>query len=59
MLQFSKFYGRHKFEGTVEICLDSIWCVVAQHGWDDDDARVVCRQTGGYNASGKVYNICH
>ena len=50
--------GKHKFEGTVEICLDSSWTVVAQNGWDDDDARVVCRQIGGYNASGKIYNIC-
>lgn len=40
------------FQGTVEICLDNVWCLVAEHGWDDNDARVVCRKLGGYNASG-------
>ena len=45
--------GAHKFQGTVEICLDSSWCLVSQHGWDNRDARTVCRELGGYNPSGK------
>lgn len=44
--------GSHAYEGTVEVCLDNTWCLVAQHGWDDADARVVCKQIGGYNYSG-------
>ena len=45
--------GAHKFQGTVEICLDGSWCLVSQHGWDNRDARIVCRELGGYNPSGK------
>ena len=44
--------GAHKFQGTVEICLDGSWCLVSQHGWDNRDARIVCRELGGYNPSG-------
>ena len=46
--------GAHNFQGTVQICLDNVWCLVAQQGWDDNDARVVCRQLKGYNPNGKV-----
>ena len=46
--------GAHDFQGTVQICLDSVWCLVAQHGWDDNDARVVCKQLKGYNPSGRL-----
>lgn len=46
--------GSHSYEGTVEVCLDNTWCLVAQHGWDDADARVVCKQIGKYNSSGNV-----
>ena len=31
-------------EGTVEICLDKLWGLVATNGWGDKDAAVVCRQ---------------
>ena len=41
--------GAHKFQGTVEICLDSSWCLVSQHGWDNREAKTVCRELGGYN----------
>ena len=36
--------GRHSYEGFVEICMDSIWTLVAQSGWDNSDARIVCKQ---------------
>ncbi|XP_011405675.2 PREDICTED: scavenger receptor cysteine-rich domain superfamily protein-like [Amphimedon queenslandica] len=49
--------GSHSFEGTVEVCLDNTWCLVAQHGWDDADARVVCKQIGGYNSSAGVAKL--
>ena len=45
--------GAHKYQGTVEICLDHSWCLVAQQDWDNVDAIVVCRELGGYNTSGK------
>ena len=46
--------GVHNFQGTVQICLDSVWCLVAQNGWDDNDAKVVCKQLKGYNPSGRL-----
>ena len=33
-------------EGRVEICNYSQWGRVCSYLWDDDDARVVCRQLG-------------
>lgn len=44
--------GAHQYEGTVEVCVDKSWSLVAEHGWDDADARIVCKQIGGYNYSG-------
>lgn len=33
-------------QGRVEICVGNAWSAICQSGWDDDDARVVCRQLG-------------
>lgn len=38
--------GVYANEGTVEVCLDSLWGLVNDLGWDADDATVVCRQLG-------------
>jgi deleted-in-malignant-brain-tumors protein 1 len=45
-------------EGLVEVCLDKSWGLVAQHGWDDGDARIVCKQLGARDpaAGVAVYN---
>ena len=37
--------------GRVEYCRDRIWGSVCSEGWDDNDARVLCRQLG-YNPDG-------
>ena len=39
--------------GTVEVCYRNTWGLISDQNWDDDDAKVVCRQLG-YNAEGTV-----
>ena len=36
--------------GGVEICINGVWGTVSGFNWDDNDARVVCRQLG-YNVN--------
>ena len=38
--------GLQESEGTVEICFDSLWGLVAQNEWSTADAEVTCRQLG-------------
>lgn len=33
-------------EGTVEVCYANLWGIISQVGWDDNDAKVVCRSLG-------------
>ena len=33
-------------EGTVEICFGNLWGLVADSGWTDVEASVVCKQLG-------------
>ena len=37
--------------GRVEYCRERIWGSVCSEGWDENDARVLCRQLG-YNPDG-------
>jgi deleted-in-malignant-brain-tumors protein 1 len=36
--------GTNEQEGTIEICHNNLWGLIADASWDDDDAEVVCRQ---------------
>ena len=38
--------GLTESEGTVEICFDNLWGLVAQSKWSTSDAQVTCRQLG-------------
>ena len=38
--------GLTESEGTVEICFDNLWGLVAQSKWSTPDAEVTCRQLG-------------
>ena len=37
-------------EGRVEICVNGIWGSICNSGWTKNDAFVVCKQLGFYNA---------
>ena len=36
--------GAVKTEGTVEVCLRSLWGAIAAEGWSAIDAAIVCNQ---------------
>ena len=38
--------GKTELEGTVEVCIDNIWGLIGDGGWNNADADVVCRQLG-------------
>lgn len=43
--------GTTSAEGHVEICKNNLWGSICRNGWDNIDARVVCRQLG-FSAAG-------
>ncbi len=36
--------GSASNEGTIEICANSLWGLISDAGWDQNDAQVVCKQ---------------
>ena len=38
--------GLTQYEGVVKIFLSGTWQYICFDGWDESDARVVCRQMG-------------
>ena len=38
--------GSLESAGRAEICINGVWGTVCSYDWDNNDARVVCRQLG-------------
>ena len=48
--------GRSALEGRVEVCsTGKVWNRICNDGWDNDDAKVVCRQLGLSPVGKQVY----
>ena len=48
--------GQTENEGTVEICFDNLWGLVAETEWSISDAGVTCRQLG-YRSEGGNFDL--
>ena len=46
--------GTSFMEGRLEVCLNGVWGTVCNHGWDDMEATVACRQLGHVSAGTSI-----
>ena len=51
--------GLTQYEGAVEVYLNSQWRSVCYDGWDELDAKVVCREINYLSTSVEVKGIIH
>lgn len=55
--------GANEMEGRVEVCNNNMWGTICDYGWDLNDARVACWQSGFSSSVNRKLNyycfICH
>ena len=47
--------GLTESEGTIEVCFDHLWGLVAQSEWSTPDAEVTCRQLGYLSEGAQIF----
>ena len=52
-----RLMGGSSSDGRVEVCRTNTWTTVDSMGWDYNDAQVVCRQRGFYDACKRLYMV--
>ena len=52
--------GTTEYEGRVEVCINGVWGVICDYGWDTREAYAVCHQLGyqGNNFKGLSLLTC-
>ena len=38
--------GAFENEGTVQVCYNKLWGLISDSNWDNNDAKIVCKQLG-------------
>ncbi len=49
--------GSNKYEGTLEICENNVWGLIAGMGWGDANAAIVCAELGFSSQGIKLFRI--
>ena len=48
--------GANEMEGRVEVCNNNMWGTICDYGWDINDARVACWQSGFSSSANRKLN---